>query len=256
MSNAIVTWASGEQFCKSPEFSVYIQSAMSIDVERVIYTTETEPLMDYKTIRDNFNIIKVHNCHNLMRDRNYFFWQFCLSSQNERVLICDSKDVIFQRDPFEYSSKEEIFLVEEGMLHKESPWNINEQKQVQAGLKENFIPFRDNAVVNAGVYLGRPIDLKHLFLLIWTNAIRTSACTDQAVLNYLVNHLKKDPVYNFVNPLSDDFCLTGEAVKEGFVKVGFENGKFLNSKTGNPYFLVHQWDRTEFREQILAQYSI
>ena len=51
------------------------------------------------------------------------------------------------------------------------------------------------------------------------------------------------------HPYSDVFCATGEAVKWGNIKVNFDSKQVLN-QDNQPYFIFHQWDRTEYAEVI------
>jgi hypothetical protein len=51
------------------------------------------------------------------------------------------------------------------------------------------------------------------------------------------------------HPYSDVFCATGEAIKWGNIKANFDGKQVLNLEN-QPYYLFHQWDRTEYAESI------
>ena len=51
------------------------------------------------------------------------------------------------------------------------------------------------------------------------------------------------------HPYEDNFCATGEGIKYGNVIVTY-NGTDVCNRTGDKYFIFHQWDRTEIADSI------
>ena len=51
------------------------------------------------------------------------------------------------------------------------------------------------------------------------------------------------------HPYNDVFCATGEAIKHKNINVHFDGTNVLNLND-EPYYLFHQWDRTEYAEAI------
>jgi hypothetical protein len=59
---------------------------------------------------------------------------------------------------------------------------------------------------------------------------------------------------HFAEPTKSDFVITGEGVKEGFVHVKYEDG-IVSTLDGNPYHVLHQWDRFSFAEDLRNRYK-
>lgn len=173
-------------------------------------------------------------------------------SSYEYCVITDSKDVVFQSDPLPVPSK--VVLVDEGMMHSQSGWNMIDQFEAQANVREFRTDYSKQPVLNGGVVLGTTEGVKNYLFLLWSNTLRAiGRCTDQGVLNYLYADLQHDSDYLVVDPNSSSVCLTGEAVKEGFVTPIFKNGIFFH-KSGEAYAIVHQWERTIHKAEVLAHY--
>jgi hypothetical protein len=56
------------------------------------------------------------------------------------------------------------------------------------------------------------------------------------------------------NPESNDFVITGEGVKEGFVHVKYEDG-LVKTLDGKDYHVLHQWDRFSFAEDLRTRFK-
>ena len=66
---------------------------------------------------------------------------------------------------------------------------------------------------------------------------------------YLYPYLLSNPKVMVCSPFSDSFCATGEGIKWGFVPVNFD-GKNVQTKDKETFYIYHQWDRTEHAEKI------
>jgi len=260
--NAIITWASGEAFCKSEGFCCYVKSLENIkEADRFVFTHDM-PDETRQQLADKVTVVDVdpNRVHYLLRDRHLIFWEFLVKNkvQYKNVVITDSKDVVFQRDIFDYVEGhwfEYLILASEGMTHKQSGWNLIDQFETQRNVREFQKEYRDWPVINGGIMMGSNNMLQNMLFLIWSNAVRSSGRhTDQGVLNYLYSYLKDTGPYFLKEPQRHPFCLTGEAVKEEFVKAEFRDGLFYQPITQEPYYIVHQWERTTYKEQVLAHY--
>jgi hypothetical protein len=258
--NLVLTWASGEAFCRSEGFSVYLESLKVIrGADVVVFTHDMPDDIRQKLWKRRIEIIDVPltEIHYLIRDRHLAYWRFLSSklSQYKHCIVTDSKDVIFQIDPFPMLSTlpVSVVLVEEGMKHGDSGWNMIDQFEAQANVREFQVDLRPQPVINGGVFMGTTMGIKNLCFLIWSNSIRSMGrCTDQGVLNHLYHWLKYDSDY-LVLGYKEGFCLTGEAVKTGLTAAEFRNGKFV-SHSGSTFSIVHQWDRTEDKDGVLSHY--
>lgn len=258
MNKALVTWAAGKEFFESPYFWSYIGSLKNTSATDIFVFTHDMP--DYVREKlSNFTIIDYpkDQIHYLIRDRNLAFTNWIKLVQNDYdvFLFTDSKDVIFQSDPFEYwNPSYEIMVTCEGMKHGDSLWNLADQSVTQMNCKEFQYSAEQHPVINGGIVMGKGICLKYHFFLIWSFSLKSSPATDQGSLNYLYKWLSNGPYYHHTDPRTDCFCLTGEAVKHNLVQTKFENGVYKNMED-KTYCIVHQWDRLNNTNEIIERYS-
>lgn len=277
----ILTWMSGDKFCQSPYVKVFIKSLKRVENADVVCFTHQMP-SDIRTLLKEESIIvrdvPPETVPFILRDRYMIFWDYLLDhgDRYRYVLSTDSKDVLVQRNPFDWVAEWKkrfdkisgrknfldrfVIFVSEGFQMKDSPWNKSEQFEFQRDILSPFMISREESwVLNSGVCLGTPDAIKNYFFLLWAVAIKNiGQCTDQACLNYLYNYLKEDETYSVTQPAHDTFCLTGEAIKEGFLtKTEFRDGMFGLVRNGQfeSYFLVHQWDRLENADKVLSQFQ-
>ena len=161
-----------------------------------------------------------------------------------KCLICDSRDVIIQDDPFDLNC--DFALTSEGMRHCESTWNISDQYFFQRNLNAFHIDKSNDLVINGGVMYGKPSILANFCFLIWSNGLKSDS-SDQAVINYFQSFFHPH-IPNY------DFCITGEGIKEGFVEVSEKNGNFFYKNKLCKIF--HQWDRTQWAGAIREKFKV
>lgn len=263
MSDAIFTWASGTEFCQCEGFQAFLKSLENVDGAIVVFFTHDMPQEVQDSIKSKGYCVHQVNPHEVtypIGDRHIHYWRYLCDADYDYVLHVDCRDVVFQSDPFWWVNERNTFimpkvvLVDEGMPPSANGFHLIEQFEFQKG-----VPKRDprqHPILNGGTILGTTNEMKSLFLAIWSSHIRLSPrVTDQAALNYLYHFLKEDPAYCISNPTEESFCLTGEGLKDNFVHADFRDGIFYHKKTGEPYSIVHQWDRSRYAKQILAHYS-
>ena len=193
--------------------------------------------------------------HNNARDRfmAYYNWMVERLDKYEYVMHLDFRDIVIQKDPFEFMKShpnKDVFVVSEGMKIKDNYWNNMDMTYYHTHLQFHKDDFSEYYVINGGTIGGKIFQLSQLFLLLWTNSNRLSKSnTDQATLNYLYPYLKKNPRVMVCHPYEDNFCATGEGIKYGNVIVTY-NGTDVCNRTGDKYFIFHQWDRTEIADSI------
>jgi len=265
MRNLVATWASGEEFCRSPGFRAYVNSLSAVaEADKMVFTTDMPTEIRAKIHGRGVEVFDADptDIHFLVRDRFYAFWKFLVERQKvyRYCVFTDCRDVVFQRDPFFFLRNDlpgYVILCGEGMRHSQSQWNSADQSEAQRNVREFGKEFGDRPVINAGVVLGTAPELTDLFLLLWTNTVRaTGGGTEQGVLNYLYNFLENDPRYILAEPQHRPICVTGEAIRQGCFEPAFRDGLFCHPSNGAPYYIVHQYDRTAHAESVLARYSI
>ena len=283
LKNALITWASGSSFFEEHGFDVFLASLEVIpeDVDVYVFTEEMPSEIESKLNKSRCEIVKIakEDIKFLYRERHLIYWEFVLKTigKYKYLLFTDSRDIVFQRNPFEWienfsnenTTNNFVVCTTEGMNHSQSEWNMKEQENLQSDIEGFRVDPRNRPIINGGIVLGTPDALKNHFFLIWSNYVRiscapgwdkpdikktTGRCTDQAVINYLYNFLEKDPVYHIINPSNDLLCVTGEAIKTGHFNVDYKNNQFLHPTICEPFYLVHQWDRTVHRTNTIMKY--
>ena len=266
MKNLIITYAS-EPATSSETFWVFINSLNNINNKDLLIVTHDIKDCNLKKLEEKNAIIKqveAGEMYYLFRDRHLHFYDYLSKNGGayDQVLVCDSRDVVFQDDPFVWtkkniSEKDFVVLTAEGFKRFESGFACIEHFEFQRDvprphLKEN----NDKWVCNAGVAIGNSRSIQDFEFLLFITIMKTiGRCTDQAALNYLMYFLEEDKKFKVSLPQKESLCLTGEGIKLGSVEPILENGK-LYCPNGEAYCMIHQWDRINYlKEEILAQYS-
>ena len=256
--NLVLTLASGDKLFEDPCFWVYVKSLSKVkNADFVILSdTATEDqisrLAEYKV-----TVHKIEKLSFLFRDRHLAYVNYLQHARHYAyVFISDCRDVLFQKCPFEWlkiwgkQTASSVILTSEGFKMARSGFATIENFKFEQGIAESLRILPSNHwVVNGGVSLGTPTSLLNFHSMIWAAMLKVNDCTDQGVINFLMAHLQ-DEQYHISFPQAENFCVTGEGVKEKVVEIQLD--KFgLRSNTGH-YHVVHQWDRIdEFKEQIL-----
>ena len=276
--NLAMTFASGEQLFRDPNFWVYINSFNNVpDADLVILTNNIpsdarERLLDLEVEVVDVTIAEIHYIY---RDRHLCFWEY-LNDHGHKykyVLVTDCRDVVFQSNPFawveDWKSRHAnikgnksfldhfVIMTAEGHKMTQSGFACIEHFEFERDVPRPFLKEnKDRYVVNGGTFMGTPLAMMNWHFLVWMTQMKTiGRCTDQATVNWLMYYLEEDATYSVSMPQHDWLCLTGEGVKEGAVEPLLQGGCLLNPK-GSKYRFVHQWDRLDgFREEVLAQYS-
>lgn len=271
LNNAVFTWASGEEFLKLPEFGVFRESFNRLRfADMWMFSHDLPEDVERSFFDDGYWVNKLQiEIKNLLRDRWYHYWIKLQECNYDYVLICDSKDVIFQDDPFKIMNEMSVetrktdflLLVEEGGLHYQSEWNSQEQYKLQIDVDADWRQdYARSPILNGGFIMGTPKKLSEFCLLLWTNMLRgAQAFTDQAMINFLYNWLESDEdilTYNPNHINAPPYCLIGEGVKRDWLKHQpvMKDGKLVNHKD-EPYYALHQWERTEWQDQLMEVYS-
>lgn len=204
----------------------------------------------------------------LFRDRHQHFYNYLCNHGHKYdcVLITDSRDVVFQLDPFEWvndfkQKKDQldhfVVLVSEGFERQSSGFGCIEHFEFQRDVPMPHLKNDNHKLVcNAGVTIGSTQAMKSYELLMFMTVMKTiGRCTDQAALNYLLHIVENDRSFQISAPQDDTLCLTGEGVKMGSIEPIIFNGALYNPRN-QPYYMIHQWDRLDgLREDILTQYN-
>lgn len=205
-------------------------------------------------------------------ERFIFIWDYLRKNKDtyRYVVVTDTRDVIFQKDPTEFLSNNlsvnSMVCSSEGLAYKDEPWG-------NKNLLDTFGPLvydelKDKMIYNVGTIAGYSEEVRDLLLQIFFQSVnRPIPIVDQAVFNFLINlHPFDGEVLRTNN--DDDWAIqlgtTRAAIEAGAGDIGMivrqnpelineylnvyqdiqpkVNGNFVtNGKT--PYTIVHQWDR-------------
>lgn len=94
-----------------------------------------------------------------------------------------------------------------------------------------------------------------LLLMSFTNRNRNShdPVYNQPVYCFADCYLKMAKFAEICNPSTSLFCITGEGVGKHGVPMKIVDGLACN-ENNEPYYIVHQWDRTFFAEEVRSRY--
>lgn len=214
-------------------------------------------------------------------ERFLFIWDYLRRNQDtyRYVVVTDTRDVIFQKDPVEYLERSlmahSYVASSEGLSYKDEPWGAK-------NLLDTFGPFvydelKDRLIYNVGTIAGYYEEVKDLILQLFFQSVnRPIPVVDQAVYNFMINQLPFRTEVLFTNNGA------GWAVQLGTTKYAVEAGAGDLGAAGNmdkyleayqdvqpkidehrvvdaqnvPYYIVHQWDRVpSLREKVIKEYG-
>lgn len=257
MNNLLLNFLQGDRILDSIDTDIYLQSMAKLKTFKKLVCV-------HNVSKENIEKLKKYYDFIVPVEESLFPFNFCYlsyynwlcenGSEFDYVMHCDMRDVILQKDPFEFMKNQtgkELFLVCEGMKISENNCNQTWHEWVLKTLAFKNERYDDAYILNGGTYGGKTNAFLSYCTLILTamNRRYSYAIPDQAMLGYLYKHLKKNPNVMLCHPYTDVFCATGEAIKWGNIKVKFDENCVTNLED-QQYYLFHQWDRTEFAEKL------
>jgi len=194
-------------------------------------------------------------------ERFLYYWNILDNLEEEyRYVICtDVSDVVFQRNPSDWLSKniteEKLIAASESITYKNEAWgyhNIRASFGIQIGQEMD-----DWVIYNAGVIAGEPFFLKKLFKILYfmcdarPSQVAGGGGPDQAAYNIILTTQRYEDI--FFAPSESAWAAqlgtTGDPHKLLYYnsllvepKPIFRDGYVCTSK-GEPFFIVHQYNR-------------
>lgn len=215
-------------------------------------------------------------------ERFLFIWDYLKNNKDKYryVVVTDTRDVIFQRNPIEFLSShllnKSLVCSSEGLLYKDEPWGNKNLLDTFGSIIYNEL--KDNLIYNVGTIAGFYEEVTDFILNIFVMSInRPIPIVDQAVFNFLISHYPyKDEILKSTN--ESDWAIqlgtTKDAVESGAGDIGAivqQNPKMIDEylklyqdiqpkldgeavTNGQvPYFIVHQWDRVPRIKQMVEK---
>lgn len=254
MKNLLINYISGDRFLESLDLEIYLQSTnklKNVDKFVVVNNLSTE----------NLNFLKNKYDKVIHSDAPFYYIYYAYydliskyGSDYEYAMYMDTRDVIIQKNPFDYmisKPEKDLFLVCEGMKVSENSCNNNWHNLLLSTQVFPNYEGNNNLITNGGTVGGKVKDFMYILLLAITNFNRKASAPipDQCILTSLYSYLKDLNHVDYCHPYTSDFCATGEAIKWGNININFD-GKQALTPDNQPYYLFHQWDRTEYAERI------
>ena len=201
----------------------------------------------------NCNIIKTKINKKQIQFRRYeIFSKYLENKDFNNILLCDSRDIYFQENPFKFNYNGPINFFLEDYKIKDCPYNSNWIIKSYGKTEYNLIC--NKTILCSGTVLGEHkkiieyLDLmkgyiskfKYKKRLKYFLTFRTDpdgrGC-DQGHANYLVHKsiINETSFYsNGTGPVATVFYLK---------KIKFDNESRLINELGDPYLIVHQYDK-------------
>lgn len=254
MKNLLINYLAGDKLFESIDLEIYFKSLKKINnADKFVITNNVSEsnLEKLKKTYDKviFGEAPFYYIYHLFYDvlKQY-------GKDYDYAMYIDTRDVIIQKNPFDYMAskpEKDMFLVCEGMKVIENDFNLAWHKILSS---TQIFPNKDgenNLITNGGTIGGKVKDFMYILLLAITNANRKAPgmITDQSIYTSLYPYLKDLETVEYCHPYTSTLCATGEGIKYKNVDIKFIDGVACNLQ-GEPYYLFHQWDRTEYAEQI------
>ena len=255
--NLIVNYCYGNKLFDNFDFNIYLESLDKIDnTTKVLLITNCDKEKVASIAHHYDAVLEFFREVTHIDELIYNFVSAC-SDQYEYIIISDARDVIFQKNPFDYmiENGKNLYMISEGMQIRDSIPNYNWVFNLMKSQRDNSENIFLNQVVNGGVFGGKIEHVMMLLLLSITNCNRNShePVYNQPVYSFLENFLTMTKFVEICKPSTSLFCITGEGVLRHGVPMKIVDGLACN-ETEEPYYIIHQWDRTFFAEEVRSRY--
>lgn len=242
----------------------------SVDADLFMITdhnTTTIPLKTNKIHFINiFELIKKHNVanltpYNLKPVLFYLFLKELKTKNKYKNILLTDVDVIFQNDPFviydNNFAEAGLVLCEERHFYKDCQTNSIWFKQ---GYNEYYELVKDKKILNCGVTIG-PIDelieyqkkvAKELGIVL---ARQNYFAYDQVILNHFT-YVTKTLQFKTLSHLNDYIVHLSQEDEITDLSLWIKDNIICNPKTGNPFTIVHQFDKKKgLKEFVIKKYE-
>lgn len=251
MENLIITAACG---LKVKEVEFFLKSLRNYYNEKIFFVIGKNDLKIKKLLNIyncNFLEVSVHRSE-IQLKRYHFFLKILEEKEYKNVLFCDSRDIYFQSNPFDFNYKGSINYFLEDKRIKDC--SINSYWLRRTYGKKVYKLLSDKIISCGGTILGSHKSLKkflsmmidetskHRFkkrlkYLLTFRRDKTSRGSDQSHGNFIAHNKLIDNTYFYANesgPVATVFHLK---------KIKFNNNFQLVNSLDMPYSIVHQYDK-------------
>ena len=249
--NLVLTAAVGYNFA---QVELFIKSLRKYHVGPIAIIIDENNYDLKKNLRINdCDIIETNSNKKKIQFMRYkIFINYLRDKTFDKILLCDSRDIYFQNDPFNYNYHGNLNFFLEDYKIKDCPYNSNWITKIYG--KDQFNTISEKTILCSGTVIGNYKKIFEYLTLMMENinkfrykkkikyflTFRTDpeerGC-DQGHANYLIHKSKIDNV-NFYSNAKGPF-----ATVYYLKKVKFDEKQNLVNESGAPYILVHQYDK-------------
>jgi hypothetical protein len=210
----------------------------------------------------------VHQSNIMVHVERFLHLYNFLSQTNYRyVITTDVRDVVFQKNPIEWIENSlgdrAMIFSSESIKYKDEPWGNQNLLETYGPFVHNI--FKENEIFNVGVLAGRAEYLRDLCLNIFVASTNSPIpICDQSTFNFLISQHPYTDLNLYAKSEHGWACQLGTTADptklEQFKPFLLEelpklDGDKVVTSTGLEYTIVHQYDRTEWRELIEKKYG-
>ena len=167
--------------------------------------------------------------------------------KNEYSFFCDSRDLLFQKNPNEYILAEDIDMVvfQEDVVIKNCPFNMSFYKDVKSCIPNGNFDYISQKAICSGTTLVKNSSL-HAYITMFCKTMMDTGLNskpymDQGLHNYLFyNNLYDCKIKVLTN---DDNFVNTIGVKEATKAIN-SSGEIVN-RNNDVSYIVHQYDRMD-----------
>ena len=212
--------------------------------EKVIKEIESFGVIIQK-IPEEFKNMRINN----YRYKLYADFLFDKLNKYNMVLCTDVRDVIFQKNIFKYYNKYTNFLglaIEDGILTQ----IFNKMWLNQHYGKDLYNSIKDLPIICSGTILASPKIFYNLSKTIWEEINSTkipvpfNSRHDQAVLNYIIYHLRMFKDCIIESNIKDGPIMTLDVFLKKKKKFPLDSENNILNEKGEIVAMVHQYDRS------------
>lgn len=166
----------------------------------------------------------------------YYYYLMSLEEKPGKIMLTDLRDVVFQKDPFDYKYKEGLCVFGEGEM-KISECDIHKDWILSQFDDNVFNSLKTSNIVNSGVTIGDFEEIINYLeiMLEFLNKGNTSGFDDQGLHNYIIH--KKLINSNFYQTWFGPVAIT-----RPWANIRMTSDKVIN-QDGTIINILHQFDR-------------
>ncbi len=180
------------------------------------------------------------------------FLDFLSGKNYDKILCCDSRDIYFQSDPFDFEYKGQLNFFQEDKKIKECPYNSNWIIKTYGSFLYKKVS--EKIILCSGTVLGTQDKMKE-YLNIMNNKI--SEFKYKKSFKYFIT-MRRDPEGRGCDQGHANYLVNSDYIKESFFysnskgptatvyylkKINFDEKSRLLNIDNEPYSIVHQYDK-------------